>query len=243
MKPGFRNNGPACRPAGGLAALALLGALVGGSFRAPAAEAVPSVDAWLAAQAHLMTWSAEVVQTRRLATVTQPLVSTGRVWFVAPNRFRWELGSPAATIAVRQPEQLLVIYPRLRRVERYGLDGVGAGPWGGTLALLEAGFPRSRAELEARFRVVGQERTNAAWRLTLQPREASARRWLAHVQVELAVEGLALQATSLQFADGSSLRNEFRQPVRNAPVAADLLEPVLDPGFERVEPLRRPVRP
>src|SRR3974390_1538227 len=36
----------------------------------------PVLDSWFAAQANLHTWSADFVQTRRLQTLTQPLVAT-----------------------------------------------------------------------------------------------------------------------------------------------------------------------
>ena len=41
---------------------------------------------WLDAQTNVSTWSAEFIQTRTLASLTQPLTATGRVWFAAPNR-------------------------------------------------------------------------------------------------------------------------------------------------------------
>src|SRR6266581_4757742 len=50
---------------------------------------------WLSAQTNLQTWSADVTQTRSLKTLTQPLTARGRVWFAAPNRFRWELLEPS----------------------------------------------------------------------------------------------------------------------------------------------------
>src|SRR5436853_7123535 len=109
----------------------------------------PPLARWLEAQKNIQTWTADVTQTRALKTLSKPLISHGHVWFTAPNRFRWEIGSPAQTIAVRQPEQMLVIYPRLQRAEKYPLNGQAAGPWKDTLALLEAGFPRSQAELES----------------------------------------------------------------------------------------------
>ena len=68
-------------------------------------------DQWIAAQANLRTWSADVVETRALKTLSQPLVSAGKVWVAIPDRFRWELGQPAQTIALRQPDQLCIIYP------------------------------------------------------------------------------------------------------------------------------------
>jgi len=117
-----------CRALGGSWWFVLTWALVIGpwAFQPTAAfgtEAGAWLAGWISAQTNLQTWSAEVTQTRALKTLTQPLIAQGRVWFAAPNRFRWELTSPSQTIAVRQPEQMLVIYPRLKRAERYPLNG------------------------------------------------------------------------------------------------------------------------
>jgi outer membrane lipoprotein-sorting protein len=71
-------------------------------------------ERWFAAQTNLQSWAADFTQTRSLKVLAQPLVSTGKVW-VAPSRFRWELGQPAQTIALRQPDQMFIIYPRLKR--------------------------------------------------------------------------------------------------------------------------------
>ena len=119
-----------------------------------AADTNALVERWIAAQTNLLTWSAEAVQTRSIKTFSQPLLSTGRVWVAAPDRFRWELGRPPQTIAVRQPDQLWLLYPKLKRAEKYSLTDSQPGPWRDALALLEASFPRSRAELESRFTVV-----------------------------------------------------------------------------------------
>src|SRR5213593_2727732 len=85
------------------------------SVCAQATEPSKLVDSWLNAQTSIHTWSADVVQTRNLKSLAKPLVADGRVWFAAPNRFRWEIGNPPQTIAVRKLEEMLVIYPRLRR--------------------------------------------------------------------------------------------------------------------------------
>src|ERR1043165_9659598 len=103
---------------------------------APAADNTTLVTEWVAAQTNIHSWTAEFVQTLSLRALTQPLTAAGRVWFAAPNRFRWELGTPPQTIALRQSEQMLVIYPKLKRAEKYPLTGNHAGPWTDTLALL-----------------------------------------------------------------------------------------------------------
>jgi outer membrane lipoprotein-sorting protein len=195
--------------------------------------------AWLNAQTNLHTWSADVTQTRSLKSLTQPLVAQGRVWFSAPKQFRWEIGEPATTIAVRQPEQMLVIYPRLKRAERYPLDGAQAGPWKDTLSLLEAGFPRSPAELEARFKVISQSETNGVHQVVLQPRSASARRLMPEIRIAFSTVDFALRATELHFADGSTLRNQFNHSQLNPSVDPALFEPKLESDYKLVDPMKR----
>ena len=49
-----------------------------------AADNMRLADSWLNAQTNIQTWSADVVQTRNLKSVAQPLTAEGRVWFAAP---------------------------------------------------------------------------------------------------------------------------------------------------------------
>ena len=111
----------------------------------------PQVVAWLDAQSKIHTWTADFTQTRRLKSLTQPLTAHGKVSFAEPNRFRWELGNPPQTIAVRAPDELEILYPKLKRVEKFSLNAQQTGPWREALSLLEAGFPRSRAAIRQRY--------------------------------------------------------------------------------------------
>jgi len=197
------------------------------------------VDAWLLKQATIRTWSAEFTQTRTLKTLTQPLTAQGRLWFEAPNQFRWELGNPPETIAVRQPDQLLVIYPELKRVERFPLSKERAGQWGGALALLEAGFPRDRTDLESKFHIVSQTQTGDLVDLRLQPSAASARRMLPRIDLVISSADLVLRATELEFADGSTLRNDFRDIQINPKVDESLFKSNIPSDYKVVEPLKR----
>jgi outer membrane lipoprotein-sorting protein len=201
--------------------------------------AEPLLTSWLATQTNLQTWSADVTQTRTLKTLTQPLIAQGRVWFAAPNRFRWELTSPAPTIAIRQPDQMLVIYPKLKRAERYPLDGAQAGPWKDTLALLEAGFPRNEAEIGSRFNVLSQTVSNAVLDVVLQPKALSARRLMPQIKITVATNDLTLRATELHFADGSTMRNDFTNAKLNPKLEDALFTPKIENDFKIVEPAKK----
>lgn len=205
---------------------------------APAPVEAPLVR-WLNAQKNIKDWAADVTQTRALKTLSQPLVSHGHVWFRAPNLFRWEIGSPAQTIAVRKPEEMLVIYPRLQRAEKYPLNGQAAGPWKDTLALLEAGFPRSQAELESQFKVVSEKESRGLHEITLQPKSASARRMMPLIKISFSPQDLSLRATELQFADGSSMKNEFSNPQLNPKLEENLFNPTISADYKIVEPLKK----
>ena len=206
---------------------------------ARAAEVTPSVQQWLAAQTNLITWSADVTQTRRLKTLAQPLVSTGHVWFAAPNSFRWEIGSPAQTIAVRNGDEMQVIYPRLKRVEKYPLTGEKMGRWKDTLALLEAGFPRNQADMERQFKIVSVSSSNDVDSLVLEPRSSAARKMMPRITVSFSTNDFILRATELQFGDGSAMRNDFRNGQLNPKIDEALFTPKLDAGFKVVEPMKR----
>jgi outer membrane lipoprotein-sorting protein len=208
-------------------------------FAAEAELLSPAISAWLSAQTNIQTWTSEFKQTRTLKALTQPLTATGRVWFAPPNRFRWELGDPPQTIAVRQPEEMLVIYPLLKRAERYTLAGSQGNPWRDALALLEAGFPRSKAELEAKFRITSQATTNEVVHLTLQPKAAGARRMMPQIKIAFGTNDFSLRATELHFADGSTLRNDFANPQLNPKLEASLFAPKLEAGYKIVEPLKK----
>jgi outer membrane lipoprotein-sorting protein len=213
-------------------------ALAGCCSLVQAADDDALLNSWLAAQTKIHTWSADFVQTRAFKSLSQPLTASGHVWFAEPNRFHWELGSPPKTIAVRATDEMLVIYPLLKRVERYPLKGEQMGPWRDALALLEAGFPRSRTELESTYRIVSQAITNGVDEITLQPKSASARKMMPQIKIAFDTSQFTLKATELQFADGSTMRNEFSNPVLNPKVEDTTFAPEIPKDYKVIEPLK-----
>src|SRR4051794_38995736 len=159
----------------------LLALLTTFSLATRADDLSPQVVAWLEAQSKIHTWTADFTQTRRLKSLTQPLTAHGKVWFSEPNRFRWELGNPPQTIAVRAADELEILYPKLHRVEKFSLNGTG--PWREALSLLEAGFPRSRTAMEAQYNIVSQQFNGEICRLVLQPKSVAAREMMPKIEV------------------------------------------------------------
>ena len=197
------------------------------------------LDAWFAAQKNLHTWSADFTQTRALKTLTQPLVAKGHIDFAMPNDFRWELGQPARTIALRHGEEMFIIYPRLKRAERYPLGADTPTEWRDTMSLLQAGFPRDRNEFEAQFQILSLAETNGAWQMSLQPKSIFAKRMMPELRIGLATNDFSLTSTELVFVDGSRMRNDFTNSMMNQPLDEKLFEWSPPADFKVVNPFAR----
>jgi outer membrane lipoprotein-sorting protein len=217
-------------------AAALLG-LAATTSRAADTNAV--LDAWFAAQAKVHSLSADFVQTRRLKTVVQPLVAQGHLWFAPPNQFRWELGQPAQTIALRHADDMFVIYPRLKRAEHYPLGASAPREWRDAMALLDAGFPQTRKEFDAQFQTLSLTQTNSTWIVALQPRSAAARQVMPELRISLATNDFSLAATELVFVDGSRMRNDFNHEVINGTVDDNLFDWKAPADFKVTEPFAK----
>jgi len=191
---------------------------------------------WLGTQTELKSWTADFVQTRHLQALLQPLTTPGKVWFAAPDQFRWEVGQPARSIALREGDQLVVLAPTLKRAERYSLVEAARGPMKDALALLDTGFPRDAVEFRRRFDLLSFAATNATWVFQLQPHSASTRKLLPELTLVVTTNDFALAATELRFADGSRLRNDFTNAVRNPALDPKLFQSHLDGSWKVTEP-------
>jgi outer membrane lipoprotein-sorting protein len=203
-----------------------------------AADYEAQFNQWFVVQTNLQSWAGDFTQTRTLTVLNQPLVSAGKVW-VKPGEFRWELGQPAQTIVLRTPEQLLIIYPRLKRAEKYPLDAVPTGPMRDALALLDASLPRDRATMEKNFQLLSALATNATLQMTLQPRSEAARKFIGQIVIGFHTNDFTIAVTEMKFADGSKLHNDFTNVVLNQPIEPKMFEADLPSDFTVSEPLKK----
>jgi len=209
-----------------------------GTTLARAADYDAQFNKWFEVQTNLQSWSGDFTQTRILTVLNQPLLSPGKVW-VQRGEFRWELGNPVQTVVLRTPDQLLILYPRLKRAEKYPLGAVPSGPMKDALALLDASLPRDRASMEEHFRLVSAALTNSTLQMTLQPRSEAARKFIGQVVIGFHTNDFIIANTEMKFADGSRLQNAFTNIVVNQPFSPDLFKPKLPPDYTVVEPLKQ----
>lgn len=207
--------------------------------RAADTHADTVIGEWLRHQTNIHTLTADFVQTRKLKALTDPLVVRGRLWFEMSGRFRWEVGEPAQTIIVKDPTQILMISPRLKRAERYPLDGSAHGPWNDALSLLESGFPKDVASFRKQYQLLSLTHTNGLYELQLQPTSSSARRMMTRMSLVLDAKDFQLRANEITLADGSSIRNDFEHLKINPLFDAEVFKAPIGPEYKISDPWKK----
>jgi len=203
-----------------------------------AADYDAQFNKWFEVQTNLQSWSGDFNQVSTLTVLNQPLITPGKVW-VKRGEFRWEIGQPVQTIVLRTPDQLLIVYPRLKRAEKYPLGTVPTGPMKDALALMDASLPRDRASMEEHFKLVSATLTNSVLQMTLQPRSEAARKMIGQVMVGFRTNDYIIAETEMKFADGSKLHNNFTNIVLNQAFSPDLFDAKLPADYTVSEPLKQ----
>ncbi len=178
---------------------------------------------WIAAQKDVHSLSADFTQTRSLRTLRSPLKSQGRLWFKAPDWFRWELGDPPKTIILGTPGGVTIIQPDKRRAERK--PAAAPGSTGGAEALGMIRFPGggSFEEFQRLVQVLAITATGSTCHLEMLPRDASARR-LSAIKLDFDTHTGHWISFEIVTREGSSILNEFSNVEINPKIGKGIFE-------------------
>src|SRR5213595_4128463 len=75
----------------------------------------------LAAIRQNRTTQADFQEQRVIRLMQKPVVSSGKVWFQPPNKFRREVKGNSPSLTVSDGQQLWIYYPNFKSAERYSL--------------------------------------------------------------------------------------------------------------------------
>lgn len=116
---------------------------------------------------------ADFQEEKNVKMLNKPILSSGKVWFQSPNKFRREAKGTSPSITVSDGQQLWIYYPKFHSAERYSL---------GKRSPLDAGISAITASLnlenvEATYHISGTKEGDG-YQLQLLPRNPSMKRFL-----------------------------------------------------------------
>ena len=103
--------------------------------------------------------------------MNRPIVSSGKVWFEPPNRFRREVRGSSPSVSVSDGKQLWIYYPNFKSAEHYELGK--RSPLDAAMTAINTAL--NLENVESTFNITGK-RTENGYELRLLPRSPSMKR-------------------------------------------------------------------
>jgi outer membrane lipoprotein-sorting protein len=173
---------------------------------------------------------ADFQERRKVHLLDEPIASSGKVWFQAPNKFRRENKGNAPSVTVSDGQQLWIYYPKFKSAERYSL--AKRSPLDAGVTALTAGL--SLQNLESNYHVTGSKEGDYII-LELQPRVPSLRRLLQRLEITLDSD-LHVVRTGMLQPNGDEIVTTYSNH-DHAPLAASIFEFTPPPATDITTPL------
>ena len=175
---------------------------------------------------------ADFQEERVIRLMKKPILSSGKVWFQPPNKFRREVKGNSPSVTVSDGRQLWIYYPNFKSAERYPL-GKGS-PLDSTVAAINSAL--NLENIENMFQI-NAAKTDKGYELVLTPRTPSMRR--AFQKLDLRVnDNLRVERTDMLLANGDRIVTTYSNQMR-APIPAYTFEFKPPPDTEVSTPLGR----
>jgi len=173
---------------------------------------------------------ADFQEERVIRLMKKPILSSGKVWFQPPNKFRREVKGNSPSVTVSDGRQLWIYYPNFKSAERYPL-GKGS-PLDSTVAAINSAL--NLENIENMFQI-NAAKTDKGYELVLTPRTPSMRR--AFQKLDLRVnDNLRVERTDMLLPNGDRIVTTYSNQTRG-PVPVSMFEFSPPTGTEVSTPL------
>lgn len=123
---------------------------------------------------------ADFEERKTLHLLSKPIVSSGKIWFHAPNKFRREVTGNSPSVTVSNGRDLWIYYQNFKSAERYTLGK--RSPVDAAIAAINTAL--NLENIENTFRITGTKVDNG-YALQLLPRSPSMKRMFQKFDLRL----------------------------------------------------------
>ena len=175
---------------------------------------------------------ADFQEHRFLRLMKKPIVSSGRVRFQPPNKFRREAGGNSPSLTVSDGHQLWIYYPNFKSAERYSIGS--RSPLDSIIAAINSAL--NLENVENTFDITGAKIDNG-YELALTPRTPAMKRIFQ--KLNLRIDGnLRAERTEMLQVNGDRIVTSYSNQTR-APLPPSTFEFTPPPGTDIATPLGR----
>ena len=156
------------------------------------------------------TTQADFQEERVIRLMKKPVTSSGRIWFLPPNKFRREVKGTSPSITVSDGRELWIYYPNFKSAERYPL-GKGS-PLDATVAAINSAL--NLENIESSFNVTATKTENGN-ELQLLPRTAAMKRVFQKLDLRIN-DKFRVERTDMLLPNGDRIVTTYSNQTRAA---------------------------
>jgi chaperone LolA len=178
---------------------------------------------------------ADFQEQKTMHLLNKPIVSSGKIWFHAPNKFRREVTGNSPSVTVSNGRDLWIYYPNFKSAEHYSLGK--RSPVDAAIAAINTAL--NLENVEKMFQISGSkiDLPQAGYALQLTPRSPSMKRMFKKFDLRLNSD-LVAERTEMTQPNGDQIVTSYSNQTRAA-IPASTFEFTPPPGTAVSTPLGR----
>ena len=175
---------------------------------------------------------ADFQEQKTMRLLNKPVVSSGKIWFHAPNKFRREVVGNSPSVTVSNGRDLWIYYSSFKSAEHYSLGK--RSPVDAAIAAINTAL--NLENVENTFRITGAKIDNR-YAFQLLPRSPSMKRMFQKFDLRLNSD-LVAERTEMTQPNGDQVITTYSNQTR-ATIPSSTFEFTPPPGTEVTTPLGR----
>ena len=175
---------------------------------------------------------ADFQEQKTMRLLNKPIVSSGKIWFHAPNKFRREVGGNSPSLTASNGRELWIYYPNFKSAEHYSLGK--RSPVDAAIAAINTAL--NLENVGKTFQINGAKIDNG-YAVELIPRSPSMKRMFQKFDLRLNRD-LVAERTEMTQPNGDQVITTYSNQTR-ATIPPSTFEFTPPPGTEVTTPLGR----
>jgi outer membrane lipoprotein-sorting protein len=175
---------------------------------------------------------ADFQEEKTMRLMNKPIVSSGKVSFQVPSKFRREVKGNSPSVTVSNGQQLWIYYPSFKSAEHYALGK--RSPLDSVIAAINTAL--NLENVEASFHIAATK-IDKGYELELTPRAPSMKRMFQKLKVQIN-DDLLLQRTEMMQPNGDRIVTIYSNQT-HSPLPESTFEFTPPPGTDVSTPLGR----
>src|SRR6266704_3745408 len=151
---------------------------------------------------------ADFQEQKTMHLLNKPIVSSGKIWFHTPNKFRREVAGNSPSVTVSNGRDLWIYYPNFKSAEHYSLGK--RSPVDAAIAAINTAL--NLENVENTFRITGTKIGNG-YALQLLPRSPSMKRMFQKFDLRLNGD-LVAERTDMVQPNGDQIVTAYSNQTR-----------------------------